>query len=175
VSDFDWKSIVRTIAPVLGGAIGGPFGPVASRILSDTLLGKSDGTDAELSDAISNATPEQLAQLKKIDNDFEVQMAELGFKRAELHVRNTESARDMAAKTNYWPQVVLSSVFITGYVIILVGLMGGYITIPVLVKDTILLLLGLLVREIPTIMQFWFGSSSGSKEKTNAMANVNKK
>jgi len=34
------------------------------------------------------------------------------------------------------------------------------------IKDTVILLIGLLTREVPTIMQFWFGSSSGSKDKT---------
>jgi hypothetical protein len=40
-----------------------------------------------------------------------------------------------------------------------------------LYPEAVTFMLGALFREIPTIMQFWFGSSSGSKEKSGALEN----
>ena len=39
---FDWKSVVGTVAPLLGTALGGPFGGVAGKMIQDAL-----GVDSE--------------------------------------------------------------------------------------------------------------------------------
>lgn len=70
------------------------------------------------------------------------------------------------------PQIGLSVLFIAGYFLILYTLLTGGILIPESMKDTSILLLGILTREVPTIMQFWFGSSSGSKDKSEQMRNT---
>ncbi len=56
-------SLVRTVAPSLASAVGGPLAGMAVRTISDALLGKPDGTEAELAEAAAKATPEQLLQL----------------------------------------------------------------------------------------------------------------
>jgi hypothetical protein len=38
---FDWKELVKGVAPVIGGAFGGPFGGVAVKFMADALLGES--------------------------------------------------------------------------------------------------------------------------------------
>ena len=162
---MDWKQIVKGIAPVIGGALGGPFGGVAAKVLSEKLLGKPDGTEEELENYIVNANPEQLAELKKIDNDFKVRMRELGFKEEELHVRDRESAREMA-KVNMKPQVVLSVLYTLGYIFVLGIFLHGDVTIAASVKAEFNMVLGVLTAAQVQIMNFWFGSSSGSKQKT---------
>jgi len=42
---FDWKNVVRSVAPILGNAIGGPFGGAAVSALSNALLGKPEATE----------------------------------------------------------------------------------------------------------------------------------
>lgn len=165
--DFDWKSIVRTVAPFIGGSLGGPVGAAAASAISKALLGKDSATDNELEEAIRNATPEQLAELKKIDNDFKVKMAELGFSEKELHYKDRQGARKLF-EVNIYPQIVLSAVFITGYFIILYFVMGGLMSsdMAIEVKMMVATLIGVLTGEVPRIMSFWFGSSTGSKEKT---------
>ena len=63
------------------------------------------------------------------------------------------------------PQVLLSILFIGGYFVVLYSLIAGDLKIDNTLKDAILLLIGIITREVPTIMQFWFGSSHGSKNK----------
>ena len=68
------------------------------------------------------------------------------------------------------PQLLLSFLFVVGYFIILSLIATGSLTISAALKDVFILMLGLLVREIPTIMQFWFGSSVGSKKKSDELS-----
>ena len=75
--DFDWKSIVRTVAPVLGTAIGGPLGGLATRTIAGALLGDENATEDQIAAAVQSASPDQLLALKKADEEFKVRMKEL--------------------------------------------------------------------------------------------------
>lgn len=71
---MDWKSLLANVAPVIAGIVTGPFAPLAvgaTAALSNLLLGKSNGTDAELDAAVQNATPEQLMAVKQLDMQWE--------------------------------------------------------------------------------------------------------
>ena len=66
---------------------------------------------------------------------------------------------------NKIPQIALSVLFITGYFAVLWMLLSGEIMIQENIRDVSIVLLGILAREVSSIMSFWFGSSSGSKDK----------
>ena len=166
---MDWKSIVKSVAPTIGAALGGPLGGMATKFLAEALLGKPDANQEDIADFLVTASPEKLVELKKLDAEFKTKMRELDIDVFELETKDRDSARQMF-KTNIWPQIILSAVFIGGYFFVLYGLLNGTITIQEAIKDTALLLIGLLTREVPTIMQFWFGSSMGSKDKTSALS-----
>lgn len=93
-----WKDIVSAVAPVLGTAIGGPFGGLAARAISQAVLGKPDGSEKELAAAIEGASPETLAAIKKADQDFELRMQELGIDLERVHQQDRSSAREREAK-----------------------------------------------------------------------------
>jgi hypothetical protein len=168
---FDWKKVVRSIAPVIGSIIPGPFGSMALTALSDALLGKPDGTEEEIEQAIKKATPEQIAAIKKADQDFKVKLRELDIDELELHGQDRQSARNLFS-VNIYPQMALSGVFIIGYFAILYYVLSGVMSsdTPTDVKMLIAALIGVITGEIPRIMAFWFGSSTGSKEKTAKLA-----
>jgi hypothetical protein len=52
-----WKDVVRNVAPALGSALLGPAAGAALRAVSTALLGKPDGTEAEVEARIANWTP----------------------------------------------------------------------------------------------------------------------
>jgi hypothetical protein len=167
---MDWKSVLSSVAPVLGGSIGGPFGAAATRFAVEKLTGKAPATEANaeamLSSIVEGASPEKLAELKSIDADFKVKMAELGFKEKQLHVQDRGSAREMAAKTSIAPQVILSIVYTIGYFFVLYFFMSGQIDVPATHEVMFGSLIGVLSAAQVQIMNFWMGSSSGSKTKT---------
>jgi hypothetical protein len=73
------------------------------------------------------------------------------------------------------PQLVLSFVFIGGYFAAIFAL-HGVLFQTTEINDQIIALFGALIgvftRELSGIMQFWFGSSSGSAKKTDTIANL---
>ena len=71
---FDWKSVVGTVAPVLGTALGGPFGGLAGKMIQDAL--GVDNEDAMVQELQAN--PDALVKLKEVELSFKARMKELG-------------------------------------------------------------------------------------------------
>ena len=165
---MSWKETLGALAPTLATALGGPLAGAATKFIAGKLLGDESADLSDIEKAVLGASPEQLAQLKEIDNEFKIGMKKLDIDVIKISVDNTKSARDMA-KINMWPQIVLSAFFVVGYFSILISLGFGYFSLDTPAKDTLILLLGIMTREMPTIMQFWFGSSFGSKNKTEKL------
>ncbi|MEM7399293.1 MAG: hypothetical protein AAF354_10155 [Pseudomonadota bacterium] len=165
---FDWKATIGSIAPAIGTALGGPVGGLATKFLADKLLGNPDASETDIASFVQGMTPEQAATLKKLDQDFAVQMRELEIDVFRIEVKDRASARDLF-KVNIWPQIALSALYTIGYFAILatvVNMMMGEQEINDAVMALVSGLLGLLTGELPRINGFWFGSSMGSKEKT---------
>lgn len=162
-----WIDIVKKIAPTLVAAAGGgPFGGIAVKYLTDALLPDKPGADeGDLQAFLETASPEDLARVRQLDQDFKVKMKELGIQEKDLILKDKQNARKMF-EVNIYPQIVLSAVFIVGYFIILRNVMSVGITLDDGMKALVFTLIGVITGEIPRIMAFWFGSSMGSKEKT---------
>jgi hypothetical protein len=158
------KNIVGTVAPMLGGSLGGPLGGMAGKMIQNAL-----GVDSE-SAALSmlESDPDALLKLKQAEIDFDKRMRELDIDEEKLHQADRASARNMAIQTTLIPQIVLAALFITGYFTI-VGLFFSS-TLEVPMSDAFNVLLGVMTGAIPMILQFFFGSSSGSAKKTDLMA-----
>ena len=170
MAKFNWRALVGTVAPTLGSALGGPLGGMAGAILSKIVLGKEKGTEAELATALANVTPEQLLAIKKADQDFAARMKELDIDVFRLETADVQSARSLFS-VNYWPQMTLSALFVGGYFVIMALYISGRVSIPPEIKDTVTVLIGIMSASVTAIMAFWFGSSFGSREKTQALAN----
>ena len=160
------KKVVAVVAPSLGAALGGPLGGLAGQILGGLVSG---GKVADLEEAILTQKPETLLALKKLEQDYLLKLEELGVEQYKAEASDRSSARDLA-KVNMRPQMMLSLLFIGGYFIILSAFFVGRIEISPELKEPFLILLGVITANVPSIMQFWFGTSSGSQRKTDILA-----
>ena len=160
----DWKTIVSTVAPTMAAALGGPFAGVAMNAICSALLGKevTNADESILADAVLTANPTTLVKLKKADQEFKLKMH-------QLDVDDRKSARDLATTVGMMPQVMLSVIYTIGYFYLIYGLGSGTINIPENVEQQFTILLGIMTAAQAQIMNFWFGSSSGSKAKTNKL------
>ena len=86
------KGLVGDLAPTLGAALGGPVGGAAATMLADVL--GCDPTPQKIGKALSQATPEQLAEIKKAELDFEVRMKELEVDVFALETKDIQHARE---------------------------------------------------------------------------------
>jgi hypothetical protein len=165
--DFDWKALVGNIAPAIGMALGGPVGGMAAKVLSSTLLGKEDATTKELAAAVMGATPEQLLMLKQADLDFQVKIEELGIDLEKIAADDRANARNREIQTSDVTPKILSSVIVVGFFSVL-GIMIT-VNIPVEAQQPVNILLGALTAMLTQVGNYYFGSSVGSKRKTELM------
>jgi hypothetical protein len=166
---LDWKEVLGTVAPMLGTAIGGPMGAIAAKAISQTLLGKENATEAEIQAAVMNASPEQLLDLQAVEKQFLKDMKALDVDLHKAAMKDVGDARSTMVKTSMIPQIALSVIFIVGYFWTVNALLIGDIKIEPDHKDMVTILLGVLTAGVANIMQFWFGSSAGSKYKTTKL------
>tara|TARA_Y100000114_G_C11701404_1_gene298617 strand:+ start:306 stop:779 length:474 start_codon:yes stop_codon:yes gene_type:complete len=147
------KNIVGAVAPTLGTAIGGPMGGMAANMLADVLGVPNDQKSIEK--AIQNATPEQMLELKKAEQQFEVQMKELDVDVFELETADKQHARGMFSKD--WTARIIGVSTIAGFL--------GYIFLVTLQppeqnsEALINLVLGYLGGLASAIISFYFGAS----------------
>lgn len=169
--DFDWKATLGKVAPMIGTAIGGPFGGMAaSAALSLLDIEPEKGNEEkQLEQVLASMTPEQAIKLKMAEKNWLTTMKELDLKTEDLHAKDRASARELAVKTSITPQVTLSALYTTGYFAVLYMFLAGDVTVADSMKAEFNLILGVLTAGQVQIMNFWFGSSSGSKEKTNKL------
>jgi hypothetical protein len=168
---MSWKSTLSKMAPMIGTAVGGPFGGMAASAALSVLgiTPEKGAEETQLENAMLSMTPEQGLQLKMAEKEWLATMRELGLKEEDLHAKDRASARDMAVKTSIMPQVTLSALYTAGYFTVLYMFLTGGVNVADSVKTEFNLVLGVLTAGQVQIMNFWFGSSSGSKEKTSKL------
>ena len=95
LENFDWKPLVKAVAPTIGTALGGPFGVVATTALSSALLGKPNGSESEISTALKSPSIEQLSDLAKADKEFALKLKELDvdLSKAELSFKTEQETQ----------------------------------------------------------------------------------
>lgn len=161
---MDWKSLVKTVAPVLGTALGGPMAGAATKFIADKLLGNAGATEQDVADAVLGASADQLAKLRELDQTFKIKMRELDLDVFKMEVQDKASARELF-KTNIWPQVILSGIYTFGYFAMLYMFMSGGVEVTPDLRTEFGMVLGVMTAAQVEILHFWFGSSQGSKEK----------
>ncbi len=172
--DFDWKSVVRSVAPILGTVISGgnPLVGMGIKVLSNTLLGKEDGTEDEISAAIQNATPEKLLELQTADNAFKLEMSKLGLDEKKLAFDDADSARKREMVVKDKTPAVLAYLTTLMFSAALVGLY--MVPIPDPNKATVYLMLGSLGTVWITAMQYYHGTSRSSAKKDDMIQGLKK-
>jgi len=152
------KGLVGELAPTLGAALGGPVGGAAASMLADVL--GCDPTPQKLNKALSQATPEQLAEIKKAELDFEVRMKELEVDVFALETKDIQHARESFSED--WTARAIA--------ILSILLFGGYVFLVTLQPaddndlNVVNLVLGYLGGIVSSVVSFYFGASkSGSK------------
>lgn len=157
-----FKKVVGNVAPLIGTAIGGPFGGLATSLLRDA-FGTDD--DKQIEAQLASGNPDALLKLKAAEQAMEAKMKELDIDEQSLYVEDTQNARLMARETGTTPQLVLTTLFLAIYG----GLVWAFFVIEFELNDwqrgQMGILIGVVTSAVVQIINFWFGSSKGSKDK----------
>lgn len=164
--------LLGQVAPTIATALGGPLAGLAAKTLSNVLLGKEDASEAEIAKALQSASPDQLAAIKKIDADFKTRMAELEIDLERIVAADRDSARKReVALGDHTPKILAAAITIGFFGILFWMFVYG---VPKNGNEALLLMLGALQTAFTGVIAYYFGSSAGSKAKTDAMAKGDK-
>lgn len=164
------NDFLAKIAPTLASALLGPLGGVAVAGLGK-VLGIDGATQQDITKAITDGsiTPDQLADIRKLELDYQNQEKERGFKYSELEFSDTKSARDMQIATKANTPAVLTwlivGITLCAEVAMLFHKMPDGAD-PLVVGRV----LGTLDAALITVLGYWFGSSHGSQSKDAVIA-----
>jgi len=160
---------LRSIAPTVATALGGPLAGNAVKLLSDTLFGKSDATEEEIQKAISSPTAEQLIKLKELDQNFDLRMAELDVEEIKIHQVDRSSARQREIdisntdRSNRDPMMIALPVMSFVLMVACIGVL--IFTESRVASSAMSFLAGSITTAWLSIFNYYYGSSSGSKSK----------
>jgi hypothetical protein len=160
--------LLGQVAPTIATALGGPLAGLAVKTISEAMFGHSDANESEVSAALMGATPEQLQKLKETDATFKLKMKELDIDLEKISSEDRDSARKMQMETRDWIPRALAISVTFGFFGILTWLLTK--GVPPTGSETLIYMLGALGTAWTGIVQFYFGSSAGSKAKTDALA-----
>lgn len=174
----DWKNVLGKVAPTLATAVLGPLGGVAFGVIADA-LGMDDKSQDAVKAALTGTTPEQLLALKKADQDFAIRVQELGLKKEELSfgfekdqlqiaATDRDSARKREVSVGDHTARNLAYAITIGFFGVLATLMFAEVS---KANESILyVMLGALGSSWTGVIAYYFGSTAGSKQKTELLA-----
>ena len=167
---MDWKETLAKLAPTVATALGGPLAGAAVSALGD-LLGISEPTQEKIKAAIESGqlTSQQIADLKSLELKLQAEEKERGFRYAELEFKDRDSARKASVDGGtlnklFWFSIwLVTTVLVSELIVLRYGIPHG---VPEIVVGRIL---GLLDSIAIQVLNFWYGTSSGSVRKTDLM------
>ena len=161
--------ILKGVAPVLATAVAGPAGGAAVGWIASK-LGIDDATVEGVTQALTG-NPEMALKLKELDLEY-----------AKLEAADRDSARKAyAAVATSEYATKLDKLVVPVLALGVVGLAFGLIAVLMFVntpqdqQQIIIFALGFITSAAGQVLSFYFGSSQGSKDKTEEIKGMLKK
>lgn len=165
---MDWKGIVRSVAPTIATAFGGPLAGMGVRAVSEAVLGTPDGTEEEIERALLGATPDMLLRLKEADQTFKLEMKKLDVDLERLKYEDVASARKRQVEVKDATPAILAYILTFGFFAVVTALFLK--AIPEANKATIYTMVGSLGTVWIAAMAYFHGTSRSSARKDAVIA-----
>lgn len=165
---IEWRKILGTVAPALATAAGGPLAGAAVKAIASKLLNKPEATQDEVEAAVIGADPQTLLKLRELDQQFAKDMQAAGIRLEEIEAEDRANARAREISVRDRTPAALALLITTGFF----GTLGWMLINgkPATGGDALLVMLGALGGAWASVCSYYFGSSAGSKLKTEALA-----
>lgn len=164
----NWKELIRSVAPSLATALGGPLAGVAVREIAGKVLGKPAASEDDVAAAMAMASPETLLKLRELDQQFKKDMATLGVELEKLDAGDRANAREREKALKDWVPSALAVTNASAFFVLLFLMLSR--AIPESNRSAFDILLGMLGGNMLTVMTYYFGSSRGSRAKDELLA-----
>ena len=173
---MNWTELIKSIAPTVATALGGPLAGMAV-----TAIGNAIGMDAPTQEKIGKVfnegklAPEDIAKIRQLEIEFQTHEVDMGFKYAELEVRQFElevqdrdGARRMQMATHSKMPAILTIMVTIGFF----GVLGLLFYRPELrANEIMMIMVGQLSAVWATCVAFYTGTTFNSANKNAMLAN----
>lgn len=111
-----WQDTLKTLAPTVATALGGPLAGAAVAALG-SIFGMSEPTSDKIAKLFVDGqiSADNLAAIRKLELDYQNQEKERGFKYAELAFKDVDSARQMQISVHSKMPAVLTVLVTVGF------------------------------------------------------------
>jgi hypothetical protein len=161
---------VRSVAPALATALGGPLAGTATAAVSNAIFGRPDASQGQIEEALDRADPDTLLKLKEADQRFASDMAEIEVDLERIAASDRADARTREIAVSDKMPAAIGSLVTLGFFGLLAALV--FYQPPVANAEALYIMLGSLGTAFTGIVTYYFGSSVGSKHKTDLFANL---
>ena len=156
---------LKSIAPTIVTALGGPLAGMALAAVSKTLNIAPD----EVQDVLNSnkLTAEQVASIQLAELELKKQAQSMNLDFAKLTVEDRKSARDMQIATKSMLVPSLAILIVSAFIGVVIATLGGFAVVDSVLAGT---LIGYLSAKAEQVVNFYFGSSAGSQAKTDLLS-----
>jgi hypothetical protein len=166
------KKAVAKSAPKIAEQLGGPLAGAAVAAIARAIFGREDADEGDIADAVAKAGPEQIIALKQAENEFRLALRQAALEEGRIDAGDRASARERQTKMRDWTPSVLGALIIGGFFLTL-GVMVAR-KLPPGAETEFSIMLGALATMTAAVVNYFFGSSAGSREKTLLLTGVKK-
>lgn len=170
MSDFDWKSLLKSVAPTAATMLGGPLAGMAVEAIAGA-IGEPNATKEQIVEKLQagTLTAEQMSALKTAEAGLKIKLRELDIDMEKVHAGDRASAREMAVKTgDVWTPRILAFVVMLTWGIVQYHLLTAVVDSTM--RELVARLLGTLDAALMAVLYYYYGSSAGSAAKNEALA-----
>lgn len=162
------RRAIAKSAPKLAEALGGPLAGSAVAAVSRAIFGSETAGEDALGDALGSLSADQIVALKRAELEFEAVLANAAVEEARIDAGDRASARARQQALRDGTPTVLGGLIIGGFFVVLAAMVMR--RLPVGAETEFSIMLGALATMTAAVVNYFFGSSAGSKEKTRLMA-----
>ena len=156
------------IAPTLATALAGPLAGLAVEAVGKA-FGWDEHSTEKVTDLLASATlsSDQVAKIKEVEADLIKQERELGFKFAELEVKDRDSARQREIQTKDNVNRNLAYLIMLSFLGMVACVLAGFAKAESVLAGT---LIGYVSAKAEQVLAYYFGSTKTSADKTAIIA-----
>ncbi len=169
------RVLIQQFAPTLASALNGPFAGVATKFITDNLIGDSIPEGRSPKEVISDLLNDSknLQKIKDLDQQFKLEMQKLDVDVFSLEIDESKDLRGRA-KTNRNPPMIISTIFLVAYFLMVAAIFLVEASDSLNMKKgenslmgELQILFGALTAGVGQILSFWFSGRGGKKDSTS--------
>ena len=100
MSDFDWKSLIKSVAPTAASLFGGPLAGMAVEAIAGAIGEPNASKEQVIEKLQTGLTADQMTALKTAEANLKIKLRELDIDLEKVHAADRDSARNKIGRAH---------------------------------------------------------------------------